>query len=96
MGKKYGGEFKMLAVKLVIVTGKPVAQIAVVLDIGNQTLYNWMKKYNEDQNDGSFIDSGHKAPEDKTVQGLQKRIRNLEEENSILKKAMCIFAKKQK
>ncbi|KPV57587.1 transposase, partial [Paenibacillus sp. A3] len=40
-----------------------------------------------------FPGSGQLKSEDKAMRDLQKRIRDLEEENEILKKAMHYFAK---
>jgi transposase len=54
-----------------------------------------VKKYEEDK-ENSFVGSGNLKPEDQAQRDLQKRIRELEEENAILKKAMGIFAKNQK
>lgn len=44
----------------------------------------------------SFVGSGNLKPEDAAMRELNKRIKDLEEENAILKKAMGIFAKNQK
>ncbi|ONK22592.1 hypothetical protein BLX87_15280 [Bacillus sp. VT-16-64] len=68
----------------------PVAQIARETGVNTNTLYSWIKKYSE-------------QPEVKAVQtfstpeaerkAMQKQLRDLEEENEILKKAMHYFAK---
>jgi transposase len=52
-------------------------------------------KYNKEQEAG-FVGSGNLKPENQQAREFQKRIRDLEEENAILKKAMGIFAKNQK
>lgn len=44
----------------------------------------------------SFVGSGNLKPEDAAMRDLKKRLMDLEEENTILKKAMGIFAKNQK
>ena len=95
MRKQYDKEFKLYAAKMVVEDGKPVAQVARELDLAEQTLHNWVKKYREDQG-SSFVGSGNAKPEDQAMRELQKRLRDLEEENAILKKAMSIFAKNQK
>ena len=92
MAKRYDKEFKLHAVKQVIEAGKPVAQVARELDIANQTLYKWVQKYKEDQND-LFVGSGNLRSEDKEMKEFEKQLRDLKEENEILKKAMSIFAK---
>ncbi len=96
MKRQYDKEFKMDAAKLVVETGKTAAQVARDLGIAEQTLHNWIKKYKEDNDGGSFIGSGHSTPEKAAMLDLQKKLRDLEEENAILKKAMGIFAKNQK
>jgi transposase len=93
MRKSYDKDFKLQAVQMVK-GGKRIAEVARELGLAEQTLHNWVKKY--DQNKASaFVGSGNLSPEDKAERDAQKRIRDLEEENAILKKAMGIFAKDQ-
>ena len=92
--KIYDKEFKLEAVHLVE-SGKRVAEVARELDLAEQTLHNWVKKFSKD-GESAFVGSGNLAPQDKESKELQKRIRDLEEENAILKKAMSIFAKDRK
>jgi transposase len=93
--KSYDKEFKLQAVRMVKEDGKRIAEVARELDLAEQTLHNWVKKYNQGK-EAAFVGSGNVSPEDKAERDLQKRIRDLEEENAILKKAMGIFAKDQK
>jgi len=92
--KSYDKEFKLEAVQLVE-SGKKVAEVARELDLAEQTLHNWVKKFSKD-GEAAFVGSGNLKPEDKENKELEKRIRDLEEENAILKKAMGIFAKDRK
>lgn len=95
MVKHYDREFKLYAVKLVVEDGRKVAEVARELDLVHQTLHKWVAKYKEDYED-SFVGSGNLTPNDKAEYQKDKRIRDLEEEVAILKKAMGIFAKNQK
>jgi len=52
-------------------------------------------KYKQDQGD-SFVGSGNRSATDQERYEKDKRIKDLEEEVAILKKAMGIFAKNQK
>ena len=92
MAKRYDKEFKLHAVKQVIESNKPAAQVARELDLSNQTLCKWVQKYKEDQAE-PFVGSGNLRTEDKAMRDLEKQLRDLKEENEILKKAMGIFAK---
>jgi transposase len=95
MRNSYDKEFKLSAVRMVKEDGKRIAEVARDLGMAEQTLHNWVKKYNEEKEDG-FVGSGNLKPEDKAMRDMQKKLRDLEEENAILKKAMGIFAKDQK
>ena len=92
MTKRYDREFKLHAVKQVIEAGKPAAQVARELDITNSSLCKWVQKYKEDQTE-PFVGSGNLKVEDKALKELEKQLRDLKEENEILKKAMSIFTK---
>jgi len=95
MAKRYDKEFKVYAVKLVVEDGRKAAEVARELDLVPQTLQKWVAKYKEDQED-SFVGSGNRSPQDQAGYEKDKRIRDLEEEVAILKKAMGIFAKNQR
>jgi transposase len=95
MAKRFDKEFKEEAVRLVIDGGKQISETARQLDISPKTLHRWVSDYKEDPVN-SFVGSGNLKPEDAAMRDLNKRIKDLEEENAILKKAMGIFAKNQK
>lgn len=97
MGKNgpYDEHFKMEAVSLVLDSGKSIASVARELEVAKSTLGNWVTAYREKGTDG-FVGSGHLSPEKQAEKDLHKRIRELEEENKILKKATRIFANQQK
>lgn len=65
------------------------------LDIPPQTLTRWVWMYGNEGSD-AFVGSGNLGSEKQEERDLQKQIRDLEEENRILKKAMRIFANDQK
>ena len=92
MTKRYDKEFKLQTVQMIKEEGKVVAQVARELGISENTLYRWITEYQESGKQ-AFPGSGQLKPEDKAMRDLQKRIRDLEEENDILKKAMHFFAK---
>lgn len=92
MAKRYDKEFKLHAVKQVTELKKPATQVASDLDIAYQTLCKWIQKYKENQVE-PFVGSGNLRSDDQALRDMEKRLRDLEEENAILKKAMGIFAK---
>lgn len=92
MAKRYDKEFKLHAVKQVLELNKTATQVARELDISNQVLSKWIQKYKEDQSE-PFVGSGNLRADDKAMKDLEKQLRDLKEENEILKKAMSIFAK---
>lgn len=73
--------------------GRKATEVARELDLVPQTLHKWVARYKEEQED-SFVGSGNRSPKDQVEYEKDKRIRDLEEEVAILKKAMGIFAKK--
>jgi Transposase and inactivated derivatives len=92
MKKKYDREFKMNTVRLIQEEGKTVAQVAREMGLHENTLYRWLSEVKTDGTK-AFPGSGNLVPDDKAMKDLQKRVRDLEEENEILKKAMHYFAK---
>lgn len=83
--------------KRVIEDGVSSAQVAreLGINININTLREWVKRYKENQ-DEPFVGSGNLRTEARNIRELEKRIRDLEEEKAILKKAADIFAQNQK
>lgn len=89
-GKRYDEEFKKETVKYVLENRKPVAQVAREMDINENTLHTWVKKYSQQPE----VKAAQTFPTpDAELKALQKQLRDLKEENEILKKAMHYFAK---
>ncbi|MHB0802136.1 transposase [Bacillus thuringiensis] len=88
--KQYEEEFKRQSVKHIFQTGKAVAQVARELGVSVNTLHGWVKKYKQEP---KIIKQRTFRSEDQQTKEMEQRIRDLEEENAILKKAMHFFAK---
>ncbi len=87
MGKrKYDDEFKRNVITKVI-NGQSVAGVSREIGVNEGLIHKW-KRAALDNGDG--IKTGTELAEQ---QALKKRIRELEEENQILKKAALIFGK---
>lgn len=92
MGKIFSPEFKGQVCKRIVEGGEKVSQVSLELDIHENTLHNWVRTYKE-RNGKPFVGSGNIKPEDAEMKRLQKEIRELREENEILKKAAAYFAR---
>jgi transposase len=86
MWRKYDDEFKRQAVKKVI-DGQSVVSVAQELGINESLIHKWKRAAFDT---GNGVQSGSELKE---TQELKKRIRELEMENEILKKAALIFGR---
>lgn len=87
---KHDEAFKKQTVQYIKESGKSVAEIGRELKINANTLYGWEKKYGREP---EIVAVQALVPEDQRIKEMQKYIRDLQEENEILKKAMHFFAK---
>ena len=90
--REYDKGFKTSAVKLVLEAGNSILSVSRDLGVPESTLGKWVKAYKAEA-ESAFIGSGNLKVEDQLEREVKKRIRDLEEENEILKKAMRIFVK---
>jgi transposase len=93
--REYDKDFKHEAIKLSYELG-PIAA-SEKLGVPVTTLYTWRnrtKQYGEI----AFVGSGHKRVDPKTVEikAMEKKIKDLETANDILKRALGFFAESQK
>ena len=89
--RKFTAEFKADAVKLCASGGRSIAQVAVDLDLTETALREWVKRAEADAGNGP---PGALTTAERDEFGeLRKRVKRLEMEREILKKAAAFFAK---
>ena len=86
--KRFDKDFKIAAVKMVTEAGHKAAEVARSLDIHPNMLYSWKRKY-ADSGEKAFVGTGHLTE----IAGLRRKLREVEMERDILKKAVGIFSK---
>jgi transposase len=89
--KKYEEEFKKQTVEYLMEDEKSISQVAREIGISTSTLFEWKKKYHPDSSNTAKTNEA--STEHRQLKESQKRIRELEEEVAILKKAVAIFTK---
>jgi transposase len=87
--RKYDADFKKEVLKM-IESGRSVPEVAQSLGIGNNLIYYWVKQLKK-KGSGEKNEPEILFDEGKTA--LHKRIRELEMERDILKKALGIFSR---
>jgi len=93
--KKFDPAYKLEVCKTVDSGHATVAEMNGETGISENTLYTWMKRYRENR-DKPFVGSGRILPENEEKVRLCREVKDLREENEILKKAAAYFAKKQR
>jgi len=86
--KRFDRDFKMSAVKMVTEGGHKAAEVARSLGIDAGRLYLWKKQFG-DNGDKAFVGKGHLGE----MAALRRKLREVEMERDILKKAVGIFSK---
>ena len=88
--RQFTDEFKAGAVHLVLDEGKSVPQVARDLDLTESSVRNWVDRARADRTQGK---TGITTAEREELAALRKKVRQLEMEREILKKAAALFAK---
>ena len=88
--KNFTPEYREEAVKSVIETSRPVAQVAKELGINPGTLSNWVSAYRRDH---AGEEPSLSVNERARLRELERETRELRMENEFLKKAAAYFAK---
>lgn len=88
---KYSAEFREEAVQIALRSSKTVTEVARELDLNSETLRGWVKKHHVQQEQPAEAELT--VSERARLKELERRNRELEMENSFLKKAAAYFAK---
>jgi transposase len=88
-------EFKLEAVKQVVLQGMSPGEVARDLGIRDNLLHNWKRKF---ESDGTLAElaGGNASAEAAELKRLREENRQLKMERDILKKATAFFAKESR
>lgn len=89
--RTFSTEFKLKIIELKMSNSMTTGEICKTYDLDRQTIHRWVKEYKEGGK--SAISGKGVVPGDDLE--LHKRLKELEMENEILKKAEAYFAKKK-
>jgi len=84
--KKYSQEFKLDAVSLVLEQGYSRAEASRNLEVNPNLLGRWVKEHQQDEGQ-AFRGNGKLTPEQEELRKLKAKVKQLEMEKEILKKA---------
>jgi transposase len=89
--KQYTKEFKHGAVRLVTDQGRSISDAASSLGIPAWSLSRWVRAA-KDEGQDAFRGNGNRTNQEQEIIELRRRVKQLEEEKEILKKAAAYFA----
>lgn len=90
--RRYDADFKKEIAQIYLDGRRTAPSLANELGIHVNTLYKWSEQYRADP-EHAFPGSGHMKPDEEELARTKRRVRELEEEVEILKKAAAYFAK---
>ena len=89
--RSYTREFKLEAVHLLETSGRSAAQLERELGIGSGCLSRWKQEFAE-EGEHAFPGHGRLAPDQERIRQLEQENALLRQERDILKKAVAIFS----
>ena len=87
-GKRYNKEFKDSVIRMIKEDGRSVASVAKDLGTSEQTIYRWLEQHKVKQDPEKVRIMELEAE----LKAANRRVADLEESVTILKKATAIFA----
>lgn len=90
--RKFSREYKLEAVRRVVNSGEPVAEVARAIGIQSQALYGWVRAFKAEAGE-AFRGNGKVTAQDEEIRKLRRELARVQEERDILKKATVFFAK---
>jgi transposase len=91
--KTFSPEFREEAARMVVETSRPIADVARELGVSETSLGNWVRAYREKHAED---EPPLQVPERARLRELERKNRELEMENSFLKKAAAYFAREHR
>ncbi len=84
-------EFKLEAAQLVVDQNYSIREAATAMNVGKSTMDKWVRKLKSERNGGIASHATAITPDQRKIQELEKRIKRIEMEKEILKKATALL-----
>ena len=88
--RTFSPEFRLESAQLVIDQNYSIREAATAVGVGHSTMDKWVRQL-RDERDGRTPKATAMTPEQRRIKELEKRIRDIEEQNEILKKATALL-----
>jgi len=92
MAKQYDPAYKLQICQAVEIGTATIPELSKETGISENTIYGWYRRYKKNR-EIPFVGSGKVLPENEETVRLRRQVRDLQEENIILKNAAAYFAK---
>ena len=89
--KKFSPEFKQEAASLVLDQDYAVHDACEAMGVGDTSMRRWVSQLNEERHGITPVDSKAITPDQRRIQELEAKIRRIEMEKDILKKATALL-----
>jgi transposase len=90
--RQFSPELRETAAREVVEKSRPVADVARDCGVTDQTIRNWVKQFQRTHS----ADVGLSLPDRARLKELERRVKELEEENRFLGKSVAFFARKHR
>ena len=88
--RTFSPEFRLESAQLVVDQNYSIREAATAVGVGHSTMDRWVRQL-RDERDGRTPKATAMTPEQRRIKELEKRIRDIEEQNEILKKATALL-----
>lgn len=88
--RTFSPEFRLEAAQLVVDQGYTIRAACEAMGLGKSTLENWVRQLRQERQ-GQTPKATALTPDQRKIQELEKRIRQIETEKAILKKATALL-----
>lgn len=89
--RQFSTEFKREAASLVLDQGYTINQACKAVGIGETALRRWVKQLEKERQGQTPVGSRALTPEQQRIQELEAKVKRIERENDILKKASALL-----
>ena len=97
MGRRtFSKEYKLQTIKQVIEEGKRIANVSEALGITEQTIYRWLREYDKYGKEAFKGPGNARVDNEYKIKLLEKKNKQLELENEILKKYQVFLKGRRK